>query len=259
MLEKCRCQVMGCVGEGAFSKVYRLKLIRECGEERELACKVSRVAELLKREAVYLNRVQHPLFPKLFGFSRKGEEGYLLMEYIPGMTLKQYLRNRNGLPLWELYQLAENLAEGIRYLHQLEPGYLFRDLKPENIIVTEPGGCKLVDFGCVCVGKGAENIAGTPGYGAPEQLRGGGRLTESCDIYGFGRVLETMADHAKTDARIRKLIAACCLEDAKRRPPDMDWVLLFLHNRHLTGFQKDVLGGKVSFEQNICKNSVKNY
>lgn len=181
------------LGKGAFSEVYRA----EDREGRLCACKVSGNVRLLEREARVMEGLAHPLFPEFFEFwvhgGPGGELGYLAMEYVEGECLADILGRRGGFCARQVVRTGLELAEGLRYLHERAEGYLFRDVKPANIILRQDGKVKLLDFGCVCLeGERGCSLAGTPGYGAPEQLEEGGFLTQACDVYGLGRTLQEM-------------------------------------------------------------------
>lgn len=237
------------LGRGAFAEVY----LEETGG-RVAACKVCDDADLLQREAEIQKQVQHPLFPEYYAFRRLEGKGMLWMEYVPGITLERFLRGKKHFSEAEAICIAVQLAEGLRYLHNLSGGLLFRDVKPQNILLTGHGRVKLLDFGCVCPVGSNPGVAGTPGFAAPEQLKFGGRLTRSCDVYGLGRVLQVMTG-ANCSKGLRHFTEACTRTEPGRRPPDMDWALELLQILASRGtvncMQAALLKGEVNFQKYI--------
>lgn len=179
----------GLLGKGSFSDVY---CIEDRADGRRYACKISWRTEMLEREAQVLKGLRHPLYPEFAAFWRTAGLGILLREYVEGHSLEEMLKRRH-FSAGQTAQVGLWLAEGLLYLHALPERLLFRDVKPANIIVRQDGRVKLIDFGCVCpMGASVASRAGSPGFAAPEQLGGGGTLTEACDVYGLGRTLEAM-------------------------------------------------------------------
>lgn len=177
----------GLLGTGTFSDVY-------CVEKggRKYACKVSAQAQMLEREARVLEGLGHPLYPEFGEFWKEAGIGILIREYVEGHSLEEMLKRRR-FSADQTVRAGISLAEGLQYLHGLAEGLLFRDLKPANVIVTESGRVRLIDLGCACsMEKEVTSLAGSPGFAAPEQLRAGGCLTPSCDVYGLGKTLEAM-------------------------------------------------------------------
>lgn len=221
------------LGKGAFSEVYRV----EGPGGRAYACKISGSPGLLEREAEVMKKAEHPLFPQYFRLWKQGGLGYLVMEYVPGSCLETMLRRRGGFCAKQVVQTGMELAEGLLRLHESEGRYLFRDVKPANIMVRQDGRIKLLDFGCACsMEVRRDSCAGTPGYGAPEQLEEGGILTEACDVYGLGRTLEEMLGKGAFPGKRRKggrkkeeirkrdldeLLRACTRREPARRIADM--------------------------------------
>ncbi len=177
------------LGKGAFSRVYYV----EGKDDLVCACKVSENVKLLEREARVMAVLEHPLFPKYFGFWREAGLGFLLGEYVPGCTMEEMLARRGHFTMGQTIRTGLALAEGLQYLHERPERFLFRDVKPSNIMIRQDGSVKLIDFGCVCSRNDRiSSRAGTPDYAAPEQLEGYGELTPSCDVYGLGKTLEAM-------------------------------------------------------------------
>lgn len=260
------------LGQGAFSDVY---CVEDIWEGRQYACKVSAHVEMLEREAHVMEGLCHPLFPRLMGFWREGGIGILLREYVEGHSLEEMLQRRH-FSARQTMRVGLLLAEGLRYLHELPEGLLFRDVKPANVIICQDGGVKLIDFGCACsVAEKAASRAGSPGFAAPEQLRKGGMLTESCDVYGLGRTLEAMLGVRAREGRchsyrgnigktararkaaawrclkarrlereLRRFLTACTEEDPRNRVADMREVVekfmwICIDIRNVTCYNKD--------------------
>ncbi len=180
----------GMVGEGAFSRVYCLE---DGHTQNVLACKVSRQEDLLEREARIMSKFFHPLFPKYFGMWQEAGQAFLLMEYVPGSTVEAFLKRRGSFGMRAAVRIGMELAGGLRTLHENREPYVFRDVKPANCMIRQDGRVKLLDFGCACpMGERGLSRAGTPGFAAPEQLRKDEILTAACDIYGWGKTMESI-------------------------------------------------------------------
>jgi serine/threonine-protein kinase len=128
-----------------------------------------------------------------------GGEPYLAMELLLGHDLAWHLRQHTRLPIEEVLVLAEHVAAGLRAAHAA--GIVHRDLKPQNLFLHQPdsvaddarGTWKILDFGVGKIqGSGTTltgfAVVGTPGYMAPEQVRGGA-VTASADVFAFGAVV----------------------------------------------------------------------
>lgn len=260
------------IGEGAFSRVY----LTEDGKGRRFACKVSREVKMLEREAELLSRLYHPLFPAYVGYEEWDDMGGLSMEYIQGRSLGQMIRLRGRLSARQTMRFAEELADGLRYLHERQPAILYRDLKPENIMVCQDGHVKLVDLGCACYQdtQGRARV-GTPGFAPPEQLTAGGTAGLYSDVYSLGKVLQGVMTDSGEERRcnserrkcgkkrgyrreerkrrrlLEHMIAECTREDPRQRPQDMISVAQLL-----TG--KREREGEIICEKNIWESSHKN-
>ena len=208
-------RLRGLLGRGAFAEVYLV----EDSAGRKYACKVSRRADLLEREARFQRAAAHPLFPAFYDYWRE-EKGYLLMEYVQGENLEEILRRRGPFSDRKAAEIGCRLAEGLKYLHEGREPLLFRDVKPANVMMTPEGDVKLVDFGCVCpLGENAD-MAGSPGFGAPEQFLPEGVQTVRADVYGLGRTLQEIAG-GKSGGLLKKVTDKCTVKEAEDRLPDM--------------------------------------
>jgi hypothetical protein len=133
--------------------------------------------------------------------------------------LADYVTGNGALKPHEAVALLQQLASAVAYLHAASPPIVHGDLKPANIILRGDGSVKLVDFGTAyLLHSGEREMAGTPGFSAPELLEGGD-CYESSDIYSLGAVLcyactgQKPAERAKGQGLpggIRQIVA-CCL------------------------------------------------
>src|SRR5260221_7194577 len=105
------------------------------------------------REANTLARLDHPNLPKVSDYFTENGNDYLVMDFVPGSDLRQIidaaLRRNEFLPEKQVLGWAEQIANGLAYLHGQEPSVLHRDIKPGNIKLMPTGTIKLVDFGLV--------------------------------------------------------------------------------------------------------------
>lgn len=224
----------GCVylaRDEALQRLVAVKEIYECptgksefnSQAEKLRQSENRDNQTVK-EADFLKHLQHPMLPAVYDLLLEGVFCYLVMEYVQGITLHEYI-GRNGYVEKETAcRWAGQLLDILEYLHTRKPPVVYRDLKPDNIMVCPDRRLKLIDFGAAVQrnfgGREDGMMAATPGYGAPEQFgqkeigypeldRKGnpavvagycGRQVyadERSDIYAFGKVLYYMVTGAE--------------------------------------------------------------
>lgn len=190
------------IGEGAGGVVY---LAWDRHLERMAAIKEEKFSQgeggisVLKKEMEMLKELKHPMLPAVFDYF-SADKQYLVMEYIDGESLHNYIEREGRIPEEKACEWALQLLEFLSYLHSRKPVVIYRDLKPENIIVCPDSKLRVVDFGSAfCMnydGTLQENLAGTIGYAAPEQFDSAGKWNnyadERSDIYTFGAALYHM-------------------------------------------------------------------
>jgi len=196
-------QILSRLGEGATSEVF---LCRDEFFERQVALKRVRSAMLsdsvdgpvyarfFAAEAALVGRLQHPNVVQILDAVADPVAPYLVMEYVPGTTLKQFCRPDQLLPLELIVEIGFKLAMALGYVFR--QGLIHRDVKPANILaVTDPKGLvtdvKITDFGSVLNMESDStqvHQVGSLAYMAPEQLDGE-VLDCRADIYSLGGVL----------------------------------------------------------------------
>lgn len=191
-------KVIRSLGEGGMGEVL---LVMDMHLQRLAAAKRIRVvqsgqeqqeAEEFRKEMEFLKELVHPGLPAVYDFFKEQEWLYLIMEYVEGITLEQYLKKNGKVEVTKAVIWTVELTEVLGYLHSRRPAVLYRDLKPANIIIRPGGNLKLIDLGaCVKSFEARGRAMGTPGYAAPEQWQVG-QVSEACDIYALGAVLHEM-------------------------------------------------------------------
>lgn len=223
------------LGKGAFSEVYRVA--NEVTGEFAV-CKISSQTELAQREAQLLKQIRHPLFPAYKEQWVMRNKHYLLMEYICGSTLQQYVEKRGGLCQERAVEILLELARGLNYLHEQINPIIFRDIKPENIMIQQDGKVRLVDVGCAYVtGSRDGSRAGSRGYAAPEQLQEGAGVGRESDVYALGKLLDYMLrDQKHISGGLLQLQKRATKEEPFHRIPDMRALILQLEGYDACGF-----------------------
>ena len=136
-----------------------------------------------------LAKVASPFVARCYGIERIEGEPYLIVEYIPGRNLGEFRRD-GPMDLARVVRIVADLAEGVAAVHAR--GLIHRDIKPSNVILHDDGQPRLVDFGLAAhLGSPRlRQVAGSPSYMAPEQVRGhGDRIDHRVDVFGLGGVL----------------------------------------------------------------------
>jgi eukaryotic-like serine/threonine-protein kinase len=202
-----RYRVVRELGIGAFGSAY---LVEHTQLRGLFVLKISSSApgtdelalQRFRREAEVRSRITSPNVANLIECAQLPDgRPYLVTEWVDGLSVGQFIRERGPLPLVSALEVAEAVAHGLAAAHAV--GVIHRDIKPENVIL--PGDAaevhfnqaKLVDFGVHGELLGDSNstqagqVFGTPTYMSPEQLRGQSQ-TPAADIYGLGMLLYEM-------------------------------------------------------------------
>ena len=199
------CQVERVLGRGGVGAVY---LVSAPGGE-QYAVKVLRpdIANSdpdykvrFMHEAEFMMTLRHKNLVTVYDAGEDPEMGmcYIVMEYMPGGSVKDRLCEHGAMPVPEAISIAAQIADalGMAHFH----GVIHRDVKPDNILFSADGVPKLSDLGVAKFLKGATCatetmkgiIIGTPAYMAPEQMMDSGNIDARADIYSLGVVLYEM-------------------------------------------------------------------
>ncbi|MFZ4665702.1 MAG: protein kinase domain-containing protein [Prochlorotrichaceae cyanobacterium] len=145
--------------------------------------------ELFMRQAMTLNRLEHPAIPRFIDFFAEAHQFYLVMEWIPGSSLEDHVRQLGVLSPAQVIACALQICEVLHYLQHQDPPLIHRDIKPSNLIARyRDGRIVLVDFGVVKPLVGMEQtVLNMGGYRAPEQMHG--QTFPQSDFFGLGSTL----------------------------------------------------------------------
>lgn len=142
-----------------------------------------------EREAKILKQLDHRQIVKLIDFFVEDHRGYLVLEHIDGVNLRQKVEQEGKLEEAEVRSLAAQMCEILKYLHGLTPPVVHRDFTPDNLILRKDGTLKLVDFNVAqkTDSTATGTVVGKHSYLPPEQFRG--LPTTQSDIYAMGATL----------------------------------------------------------------------
>ncbi|PWV51018.1 serine/threonine-protein kinase [Nocardiopsis sp. L17-MgMaSL7] len=243
-------RVVGRIGTGGMGTVYAG--LRRCGGSRDGYTAIKVIREELTedpdfrarftREVRVLGRVRSRSVPRFLGSGQDADGPWLATEFVPGLTLSAYVRRHGPLPPNLLLGLAAGVAEALQAVHAA--GVVHRDLKPGNVVLA-PDGPKVLDFGIArAVDETAltrtGGLVGTPGWIAPEVLRGSAAAPPA-DLFAWGalvahaatgrppfgseptdslalRALDRVPDLTGVPAPLLPLVAAALSPDPGQRP-----------------------------------------
>lgn len=140
------------------------------------------------REANAVTKLSHNNIVSIYGVENEENFYYLILEYIDGMTLKDYMLKNENIPLETVINIIKQIADALFHAHK--NGIIHRDIKPQNILLTNNLTCKITDFG-ISRAYGdttltqTNQMLGTVYYLSPEQARGNIATAQS-DIYSLG-------------------------------------------------------------------------
>ncbi len=190
------------IGEGGMANVYKARDLRN-ELERTVSVKVLReeyindkdLVNRFKNESKAISLLNHENIVKVYDVSVGEKLQYIVMEYIDGMTLRDYLNKREGKLSWkETVHFISQILYALQHAHQ--NGVVHRDIKPQNIMLLPNGDLKMMDFGIARISR-AENqlpsgkAMGSVHYISPEQAKGDVTDAKS-DIYSVGIMMYEM-------------------------------------------------------------------
>lgn len=194
-----RYEILDRVGGGGMAVVYKAK---DLLLDRVVALKVLRpqysidddFVHRFRREAQAAASLSHPNVVSIFDVGVEEDIHYIVMEYVEGSTLKEYITKRAPLHVDEAVQIAKQIAEALDHAHHNH--IIHRDIKPHNILIGKANRVKVTDFGIARAVTSATithagSVIGSVHYFSPEQARGG-VTGEKSDIYSLGIVLYEM-------------------------------------------------------------------
>ena len=187
------------VGSGGMADVYRAK---DQLLERTVAVKIlhqqyendTEFITRFQREAKAAARITHPNIVNVYDVGVAEGRHYIVMEYVPGRTLKERIKEEGPVPVPQALQIARQIAGALAQAHA--NNLVHCDIKPHNILVMPDGNVKVADFGIArAVTESTmtynDNIMGSVHYFSPEQARGT-MITPKSDVYSLGVLLYEM-------------------------------------------------------------------
>ena len=201
MINKIICnryKILDHLGTGGMATVW---LGYDTILDRQVAIKTFKIdandedaVKRFNREAKAVTSLSHPNIVSIYDVENEGEFYYLILEYVEGMTLKDYMIKNPRIPIETIVHIAKQIASGLSHAHQ--NGIIHRDIKPQNILMNDNLTCKITDFG-IARAYGdttltqTNQMLGTVYYLSPEQARGNVATAQS-DIYSLGILIFEM-------------------------------------------------------------------
>lgn len=191
-----RYKIKELIGGGGMSNVY---LAHDMILDRDIAIKILRydfsneeeLRRRFQREALSTTSLAHPNIVNIFDVGEDDSIHYLVMEYVPGKTLKDYIIDHSPVSPERAVEIMKQLASALAHAHHNQ--IVHRDIKPQNILMDAEGNVKITDFGIAMALSATSytqtnSVLGTVHYLSPEQARGG-TANKKSDIYSLGIVM----------------------------------------------------------------------
>lgn len=184
------------LGQGGMAEVF---LAEQTSLKRQVAIKLlrpeyvkdERYLKRFRHEAMAAGGLVHPNIVQVYMVSDADGVNFIAQEYVPGYTLKDYIKKKGPLEVSVALHIMRQVATALEVAGK--QGIVHRDIKPENILLTKKGEAKVADFGLAQLTLGGERVnltqvgvtMGTPLYMSPEQVKGQ-PLDSRSDLYSFG-------------------------------------------------------------------------
>jgi eukaryotic-like serine/threonine-protein kinase len=244
-----RYKVLSRLGAGGMADVF-LAEDQQLGRKVALKLMYRRFSEdpgfveRFRREAQAAAGLQHPNVVSVYDRGSYDDTYYIAMEYLPGRSLKQLIRQEAPLDPVRAINITLQILKAARFAHRR--GVIHRDLKPHNVIIDESDHAKVTDFGIARAGASdmteTGSIMGTAQYLSPEQAQGLA-VSPGSDLYSIGVILyELVTGRVPFDAESAVTIAIKHVSDAPPAPrsinpnvpPELEQVILWALNKNPT-------------------------
>ena len=208
-------EVQELIGSGGMANVYKAVMRGQNGPVPAgtvVAVKVLRqeymhdpdLVRRFKNESKAISLLNHPNIVKVYDVSVNDHLQYIVMEYVDGMTLREYLNERGGkLSSRETVHFISQILKALEHAHA--NGVVHRDIKPQNIMLLDNGQLRMMDFGIARISRAdnqmlAGKAMGSVHYISPEQAKGD-ETDRTSDIYSVGVMMyEMLSGHLPFDA-----------------------------------------------------------
>jgi len=242
-----RYQIKELPGQGGMSSVYRAY---DPQLRRDVAVKLihphlsnnPKFVRRFEEEAAAVARLRHPNIRQVFDSGHDGETFYMVLEFLPGETLKErlnrYTDKRQLMPLDEVIAITQQICTAAAYAHKNR--VIHRDIKPSNVIISTQGEAILTDFGIAkMVGikefTATGAVIGTAAYISPEQTQGEG-VDHRTDIYAIGATLYEMVSGAPPFEA--DTVMSLMMKHINEPVPDLRKKVPSLHSRMIAIIEK---------------------
>lgn len=216
------------IGFGGMAEVYkaRCRVLKRWVAVKILKDEFVNDEEFLERferEAFAAGSLNHPNIVSIYDVGREDNIHYIVMEYIDGITLKDYIQQNGALPWEEAADIAISILSALHKAHR--HNIIHRDIKPQNIIMTSDNVPKVADFGIARAATTATatrkiDTVGSVHYASPEQARGG-YTDEKSDLYSVGVTLfEMVTGRVPFNADNPVTVALKHIEEEPPKPSD---------------------------------------
>ena len=208
-------EVQELIGSGGMANVYKAVMRGHNGPVPAgtvVAVKVLRrefmhdpdLVRRFKNESKAISLLNHPNIVKVYDVSVNDDLQYIVMEYVDGMTLREYLNERGGkLTSRETVHFISQILKALEHAHA--NGVVHRDIKPQNIMLLDNGQLRMMDFGIARISRAENQLSGGKAMGSvhyisPEQAKGD-ETDFTSDIYSVGVMMyEMLSGHLPFDA-----------------------------------------------------------
>lgn len=225
-----RYEITDLIGVGGMANVYKANDVKEgtVVAVKILKDEFSKNSEFLRRfknESKAIALLSHPNIVRVADVSFGDRIQYIVMEYVSGITLKEYIEQQGVLKWKEAVHFTVQVLRALQHAH--DNGIVHRDVKPQNIMLLQDGTIKVMDFGIARFARGdsktiTDKAIGSVHYISPEQARGD-KVDEKTDIYSTGVMLfEMLTGQLPFEADSAVSVAIMQMQAPLRKPRDIN-------------------------------------
>lgn len=203
-----RFRVISQIAAGGLSAIYLARssdgkkvILKELVlHQKTSETSLSKAKEMFARESGLLLKLRHPQIARVHDYFIEKGRDYLVLEYIPGMTLRQLVDIEGPRLEDKVLEWTQAIAGILQYLHKHDPPIIHRDISPENLVLGEDNLIHLIDFGAAneFAATATGTLIGKQNYIAPEQFRG--KPKPVSDIYSLGATMYFMLTGQEPEA-----------------------------------------------------------